>query len=126
MSDGIDIPVNVDASRAVIALEQVVASLSGVQRSVLNAVQATESGRPHVEALAAAFLGGETSAHQLRASLVALTGEVPKTAAELRRAAEQARQAETAIGALSTSLASARDTWRRTVEPLQGIASAFG
>ena len=88
---GGDLEVTIDP-RAVVVFEQVVGSLDGVERSLLDVAAADKTTADSMGKLALAFQKGEVTALQLRNGLRSLLGVIPQTSAELRKAAEEAEK----------------------------------
>lgn len=102
MSEGVVIPLSVSgAERVQLQFNEVVDSLSRMERKLLELGTASEDGQRRVLELTQKFKDGKISAEQFRHGLTSMIGDLPKTSAELRKAAEAAEK----IGTEATAAA---------------------
>lgn len=93
MSDSIIIPLKIEGEeKAQVAFNEVIGSLSRVQRKMLEMGGASEDGQRAILGLTQKFKQGEISAEEFRTKLIQLAGDAPKTAAELAKAARGAEK----------------------------------
>ena len=95
-NDALTLPIEFpNAERTQLALNEVLKSLDGLTRKILESGAASEQNARKILALTQAFVDGKKTAGELRAELTALAGEAPKTAAALRREVAEAEEAHT-------------------------------
>lgn len=108
--DALTLPIQFpDADRTQLQLEEVLKSLGALERKILETGGASEANAKKILALTTSFTQGKSSADELRAQLVALAGDLPKTADALKRDAadaakkfaEEAKRAADAAEALA-------------------------
>ena len=93
MSDSIIIPLKIEGEeKAQVAFNEVIGSLSRVQRKMLEMGGASEEGQRAILGLTQKFKQGEISAEEFRTSLIRLAGDAPKTAQEFAKAAREAEK----------------------------------
>lgn len=104
--DALKLPIEFpDADRTQLQLQEVLKSLGAVERKILETGASSEANARKILALTTAFTQGKTSADQLRAQLIALAGDLPKTADALKRdAAEAAAAAAKKLDEAATSV----------------------
>ena len=96
MADPIIIPLRIEGEeKAQLAFNEIVGSLSRVQRKMLEMGGASEEGQRAILGLTQKFKQGEISADEFRTGLIRLAGDAPKTAAELAKAAREAEKLAT-------------------------------
>ena len=89
--DALRLPIEFpDADRTQLQLQEVIKSLGAMERQVLEMGAASEANARKIFELTNAFTQGRLTAGELREQLVALAGEVPRSADALRRDAAEA------------------------------------
>lgn len=88
MSDEV-LPLRVEVDpRSQVALAQIGDSFSAVEKEMLKIATASPKVQAEVERLTREFTRGSATAQQTRAALLGLAGDIPKSAQELRKAAD--------------------------------------
>lgn len=80
---------DLSSEKFVASIEQAAKSLTPLQQQLIKAAEGTEAGQKAINDLTERLAAGTIGVDQYRAGLVALVGEIPKTATELRKAATE-------------------------------------
>ena len=124
--EGVDVPISIGDARTVAQIQEVYKSLSDLERSMLAVEAASPDVKAEIDRLTRAFAAGEVTTEDLRLSLRRLAGDVPKSAAELRKLDRAAESAGKGVSGAAQATSAAGESADRAAPKIRAAADAVG